>query len=232
MEAKLIELRKKLDKFKSWIIEPRLYIVEELDAIKNEIDIFTEKFLMRNFLSQTLNDTQKLHAQNKINSNRKQMIDEVEAFEKKILSNLPSNELEFGLNQKLKSCISDLDSKLIGLESSTTYFEYDLNCAIYEFDCAIKQKSSLMFINVFLLKKILNLHEYDENEVNEKLDLFDIMKFKSEKVGQETVTEEGDVAFKCPLVHFELDSTMFGVLICFDDCGSKIDFAYVFLFKF
>ena len=41
------ELRQKLDKFKSWIEMPRLYIVQELDDIKNEIDIFAERFLMR-----------------------------------------------------------------------------------------------------------------------------------------------------------------------------------------
>ena len=42
MDPNISEIRQKLDKFKSWIKEPWLYIVEEL----NEIDIFAERFLM------------------------------------------------------------------------------------------------------------------------------------------------------------------------------------------
>ena len=89
--AKMIpELREKLDKFKSWINEPRLYIVQELDATKNEIDIFAERFLMRANKSKTKSNEQIEKDREKINWNRRQMIDEVDAFQNKLLAQIKS----------------------------------------------------------------------------------------------------------------------------------------------
>ena len=161
------KLRQKLDKFKSWINEPRLYIVQELDGIKNEIDIFAERFLMRASKSRTKSDEQKAKDHDKINSNRRQMIDEVDAFQKKLSTQMPTNELDAKLSKKLAISVEELDKKLqktqkeqqnkdVFTESSD--LELAIESVIYEFDCAIKRKSSLLFVNVFLLKKLLNSH--------------------------------------------------------------------------
>ena len=40
------KLKQTPEKFKLWIESPRLCIVEELDTIKNEIDIFAEKVIV------------------------------------------------------------------------------------------------------------------------------------------------------------------------------------------
>ena len=172
MDQIISELRQKLNKFKSWIESPRLYIVDELDEIKNEIDIFAERFLTRASKNKTKSDEQIKKDHDKINSNRRQMIDEIEAFEKKILANMPTNVLEPNLAKKLTLSIKELDKKLQSLEKKLTSksnknvttekasfdLEFAIDSVIYEFDCAIKQKSSLLFINVFFLKKSLNSH--------------------------------------------------------------------------
>ena len=163
--AKMIpELREKLDKFKSWINEPRLYIVQELDDIKNEIDIFAERFLIRANKSKTKSDEQKAKDHEKINSNRRQMIDEVDAFQNKLLAQIPTNELDSELFKKLAMSMEELEKKLQNIEkelksqpnknvfTESSDLELVIDSAIYEFDCAIKQKSSLLFVNVFLLK--------------------------------------------------------------------------------
>ena len=228
MEPIISELRQKLEKFKSWIKEPRLYIVEELDAIKNEVDIFAERFLMRASKSKAKSDDQKRQAHDKINSNRRQMIDEVEAFQKRILAKMPTNELEAGLANKLKLSVEKLDEKmqefekvLISNNNDNTSkdwsdLEHAIDVAIYEFDCSIKQKSSLLFINVFLLKKSLNSH----TELNR------IRRFDSEMERNEKDRDEDEVEFNFPSLYVQLDAaTMFGVLLILDDdCISKEEF--------
>ena len=148
------ELREKLDKFKSWINEPRLYIVQELDATKNEIDIFAERFLMRASKNRTKSDAQIEKDNDKINSNRREMIDEVDAFQKKILAQMPTNELDAELSKKLAISVAELDEKLHTIEKELksqankdvfTDLDHLIDSAIYEFDCAIKQKVESTF---------------------------------------------------------------------------------------
>ena len=225
------ELRKKLEKFKSWIETPRLYIVEELGAIKNEIDIFAERFLMRASKSKENSKAQIEKAHEKINSNRRQMIDEVDAFQKKILTKMPTNELDAELSKKSAKSVEELEKKLTLLlnnkdntQNEWSELEYAIDCAIYEFEIAIKQKSSVMFINVFLLKKSLNSHtkfdDYD-NEIGRRQE----KKFGIKLPESEMERDEDEVAFDYPDLYFKLESsTTFGVLFLLDDCVSKEEF--------
>ena len=236
------ELRQKLDKFKSWINEPRLYIVQELDATKNEIDIFAERFLMRASKSITNSNEQIEKDNDKINSNRRQMIDEVDAFQKKLLAQMPTNELDAELSKKLAISVEELEKKLQNIEkelnsqpnknvfTESSDLELAIDSAIYEFDCAIKQKSSLLFVNVFLLKKIINSF-IECNEIDSKFAIKQAQKFGiklpvSEIERDEKFRDEDEVEFSHPNAYFQLDAaTMFGVLVILDDCISKEEFA-------
>ena len=243
MDHMIEQLKEKLEKFKSWIEAPRLYIVEELDTIKNEIDIFAERFLMRASKSKTKSETQITLEHDKINSNRRQMIDEVEAFEKKLLANMPTNELEASLAKKLTLFVKKFEKKLHALEKETMAFlnyvycmekaseiEHAIDVAIYEFDCALKHKSSLLFINVFLLKQSLNSH-VELNEAASKCatmfhaEKFSIKQSELEMECDENDPDEDEVEYSFPNVFFQLDvSTTFGVLFILDDCVSKEEF--------
>ena len=232
MDLMISDLRPKLDKFKSWIKEPRLYIVEKLDLITNEIDIFAERFLMRASKSKTKSNEQIEKDHDKINSNRRQMIEEVEAFEKKLLARMPTNELDVELATNLTKAIEELDNKLQKFEKEPTFektseMEYAINSAIYEFDCAITQKSSLIFINVFLLKKSLNSHTRFNKEAIQFCHCFGIKQSVSETELDEKERDEDEVECEYPKAYVQLDSaTTFGVLfILDDDCISKEEFA-------
>ena len=233
------KLRQKLDKFKSWINEPRLYIVQELDNIKNEIDIFAERFLMRVSKSRTKSDEQKAKDYNKINWNRRQMIDEVDAFQKKLLAQMPTNELDAELSKKLAISVEELDKKLHNIENElksqpnkdvfteSSDLDYALDSAIYEFDCSIKQKSSLLFVNVFLLNKSLN--PFNSAFASRQAEKFDIKLPVSEIEYDEKDRDEDEVEFSHQNAFFQLDApTMFGVLVILDDCISKEEFVYMF----
>ena len=50
------------------------------------------------------------------------MIEEVEAFEKKFLAKMPTNELETELATKLTKAIEELDKKLHNLEKEPTKY--------------------------------------------------------------------------------------------------------------
>ena len=236
MNPMIPELRHKLDKFKSWIEMPRLHIVEEMDAIKNEVDIFAERFHLRANKSKTKSDEQKVKDHDKIYSNQRQMIDEVEAFQKKVLAKMPTNELDVELAKKLNIYIEELDQSLQTLEKEPTYekaseLEHSINSAIYEFDCAIKQKSSLLFINVFLLKRSLNSHtEFNKTTCEHAIlfgECFGITQPVSEIERDEKDLDEDEVDYEYPNVYAQLDSaTTFGVLLILDDdCISKEEFA-------
>ena len=238
MDQNISDMRQKLDKFKSWIQEPRLYIVEDFDAIKNEIDIFAERFMMRASKSKTKSEKEITQDHDKINSNRRQMIDEVEAFEKKIMANMPTNELEAKLAKKLALSIEKLDKKLNELEKKLESksnsndnmqkewpeLDYAIDSAIYEYDCALKQKSSVMFINVFLLKKYLNLNpRYDKKAGiigKRQAHNFGIKQPQLDKGRDE---DEVEINYSC--LYFQLDSsTTFGVLFHLDDCIRNEEF--------
>ena len=167
------KLRKKLDKFKTWIEWPRLYIVEELDVIKNEIDIVTERIIMRASKGKAKSEEQIKKKHEKINSNRKKMIDKVESFQKKFLANMPTNELTAEFAKTLNLSIEECEKKLQELEKElssekASELEYAIDSVIYEFDCELKQKSSLLFVDVFLLKKIYNSYYKSQKEQEEE----------------------------------------------------------------
>ena len=159
MATTVLSLRKKLDNFKEWVEAPRMYVVEELDSLKNEIDIKVEELLMK-IHSIEMSDVEKNFYQEKINSDRKLMIDEVSLFETKIFDKLTSNELEEKFAKKLAAFIKKLEAKLQILEHKQTDFtkkalmvevsnlEQEIDASIYEFDCKIKQKSSVLFLNM------------------------------------------------------------------------------------
>ena len=237
------KLKQTLDKFKSWIEAPRLYIVEELDTIKNEIDIFAERFLMRASKSSTKSDEQKTKDHETVNSNRRQMIDQVEAFEKKLLANMPTNELDGELAKKLTFYIEELCKKQQSFEEklakNSNYnmqkefseLEYVMDSAIYEFDCALKQKSSLLFLNVFLLKKLLNFDaKFGENNFfieyrSEKAKKFGTKQPELEIKRDENDRDEDEIEYVYPNAYAQLDAaTMFGVLFVLDDCVYKEEF--------
>ena len=240
MNPMFSELRQKLEKLTSWINEPRLYIVQEMDATKNEIDIFAERFLMRASKSQTKSDEQKILTHDTINSNRRQMIAKVEAFEKKLLTTVPTNDLVVELVKKLTFTIDNLEKKLQALEKEmasslnnnnnnntqkdTSELKYAVDCTIYEFDCAIKQKSSLLFINVYLLKKFLNSHTNFNKDKNRHA----IRKAQQHRIEQpesEIERDDDEVEYKYPDAYVQLDAaTTFGVLFILDDCVSREEF--------
>ena len=231
MDLMISDLRPKLDKFKSWIKEPRLYIVEKLDIVTNEIDIFAERFLMRASKSKTKSSEQIEKAHDKINSIRREMIEEVEAFQKKLLAKMPTNDLEDKLVQKLALSIEQLDKKLHNFEQEPTSekasdMEYVIDCAIYEFDCAITQKSSLLFINVFLLKKSLNSHTRFNKAASRYAKCSGIKLSMSVIKRDEKDLDEDEVEYEYPNAYAQLESTTtFGVLLILDDCISKEEFA-------
>ena len=158
-------IKQKLTEFKSWIEAPRLYIADELEKVKREIDVETESLLMKSAVKQakieegmTCPDTEK------INSNRKQMIDEVDALEAKIFAKLTTNKLYTRFFNKLVAFTKNCDSKLheLAIKQSRlsadvlleelSELEHSINDSIYEFDCKLKQNSSVMFLNMFELK--------------------------------------------------------------------------------
>ena len=245
-------LKHKLEKFKSWTKAPRLYIVDELDGIKNEIDIFAERFLLRASKNATKSDAQKALDHDKINANRKQMIAEVDAFEKKVLTALPTNELEPVLAKKLAVSINMHEKKLselkIELETLSKYvctkhsseleidnilaeeeswqdklsdLRHGIDASVYEFDCALKQKSSLLFVNVFLLKQTMNSHS-DWNMGMNFIYRARIIQPDLQINGDKYDRDEDEVEYSYPNVYFQLDAaTTFGVLFIVNDCISK-----------
>ena len=215
--------------------------MEELDAIKNEIDIFAERFLMRASKSKTKSEAQIEKAHDKINSNRRQMIKEVEVFAKKLLANMSTNELEAELAKKVKLSIEELDKKLQWLEKKLesksnksvrtekviSELEHAIDVAIYEFDCSIKQKSSLLFINVFLLKKSLNSNFKCIKAANEARFAEYLGRNLPEPKMEcdEIYHDEDEVEYDVPNLYFQLDaSTTFGVLFHLDECVRKEEF--------
>ena len=175
------------------------------------------------------------------------MIDEVDAFQKKLLAQMPTNELGAELSKKLAISMEELDEKLQNIEkaatpekekekSNTNVFtessdlDHAIESVIYEFDCAIKQKSSLLFVNVFLLKKSLNsfieFNEFNSECAIKLAEKFGIKLPVSEMERDEKDLDEDEVEFSHPNSYFQLDAaTMFGVLLILDDCISKEEFA-------
>ena len=100
--------------------------------------------------------------------------------------------------------------------------EYAIDCAIYDLDCAITHKSSLLFINVFLLKKSLNSHKEFNKKASRFAEYFGIKQLVSE-----IERDEDEVEYEYPNAYAQLDpTTTFGVLfILDDDCISKEEFA-------
>ena len=151
----LSELKRKLENFKSWVEWPRLYIADELDTIINEIDVEAEIFLKNSTETQTKSEKEIIADNNMINANRKQMLDEVVAFEKKIFATLTSNDLD----SELALVVKNHENKLHELEEmqgrlseetlleEISDLEYFIDVSIYEFDCRVKQNSSLLFLN-------------------------------------------------------------------------------------
>ena len=124
MAEVLSEFRKKLEKFKSSIQSTRLHLAEYFDKLKNEIDIEAEQCLNKSMHIKTTTDVQKSTFQDTINSNRTQMIDEIEKHEKKCFENLKNalnleNDLEakepsliFLNMSEFKKCFSKLNYKI------------------------------------------------------------------------------------------------------------------------
>ena len=161
---------------------------------------------MRAILSKTKSETQITLVHRKINSNRREMINELEAFKDKLLTKMPTNELKAELAKNVAIYIKNHEKKLQELEKklplSPVYnfntqkemseLEYAMDCSIYEFECSIKQKSSLLFISI----KHSELEM--ENDKNNRGD--------------------DDIEYK----H---SNFAFGVLVILDDCVSKEEFS-------
>ena len=147
---------------------------------------------------------------------------------------MPSNDLEDKLAKKLAISIKKFDHKLKKLEKKiatekASELDNSINSAIYEFDCAIKQKSSHLFINVFLLKKSINSHtnfnEYDALFAIRKAKFFGIKLPELEMDRDEKDRDVDEVEYSHPNLCFQLDAaTTFGVLLILDDCISKEEF--------
>ena len=179
MVVLLSDLRKKLDKFKLWANESRVYIAEELDYIKNLIDVKAETYLKILNEDQTNSEAEIKTGSDKINAHRKQMIYEVETYEKNIFATLTSNELETKYAEKLASSIKKYESTLEELTNAShneyTRDELDnlanaLEESIYEYDCKIRHKSSLLFLTVEEINKCFNYSPHpDRNKKQEEL---------------------------------------------------------------
>ena len=258
MANTILNLKQKLDKFKAWIREPRLYIMEELDTIKNQIDIFAERFLLKSNTSQEKSPTQKATDNDKINANRKQMIAEVEAYEKKIFSKLTTNELDAELVKRLALSIekhekkldeqgkketnkkrrdtysSDEDSSDEDISDEMSDLKQDIARSIYEFDCEIKQNSSLLFLSVFLFKHSLIL--INRKQICWKVRLsyprsrniarmsFPSKKEKKVKNGLKYSDGPDANEFRHEYYQVQCDDTTFGVLFVLNDCICKEDY--------
>ena len=170
------------------------------------------------------------------------MIDGVDAFQKKLLAQMPTNELDAELSKKLAISVEELEKKLQNIEkelksqpnkdvfTESSDLDHDIDSAIYEFDCAIKQKSSLLFFNVFLLKKSLNSFirnkKFDSEFAIRRAQRIGIKLPVSEMERDEKDLDEDEVEFSHQNAYVQLDAaTMFGVLVILDDCISKEEFA-------
>ena len=88
----------------------------------------------------------------KIKSNRKQMIYEIEAFEKKLLATMPTNDLEAELAKKLTKSVDELEKELVSRTNNNVNtqkdsfdLEHAMNSSIYKFDCSIKHRSCFVY---------------------------------------------------------------------------------------
>ena len=265
MAYTILKLKQKLEKFKAWIREPRLYIMEELDTIKNQIDIFAENFLLKLYTSQEKSPTQKATDIDKINTNRKHMIAEVEAYEKKIFAKLTTNELDAELVKRLALSIENHLQKLDELDkkqqttenlseaaSSDDYssddewreedisdelsaLKQDIARSIYEFDCEIKQNSSLLFLNVFLLKHSLIFIKRKQNSSEVRVVFPKYYNSTGGRAPLKTTEKhfnnglkytDGPDAdeFHHEYYQVQCDDTTFGVLFVLNDCICKEDY--------
>ena len=129
MTGRNLKLTKKLEKFKEAIKSPRLYLDDEMSKLKNSIDIEAESILMN--LDQTILGTvaQKIIEQEKINSDRKLMIDEIDKYTRKLLEDLPSNELDAEFVEKVSTEIEEFEKSLNEMEriflSDSQYYKLE-----------------------------------------------------------------------------------------------------------
>ena len=229
-------LKKKLDQFKKAIQSPRLYLADYFDTIKNKIDIEAEKVLEKSFQSSTKTDEQKYANQNVINSNRKQMLDEVNKLEAKCFDNLTNEQLE--TVEKLlndvecyEKMIEDLENKQANLDPDIFDDEclnlYQLiNASFYALEKKIRLSSSLIFLNVSEFQKYFlqcnmlvndNQVEFVDEDENGKIEYV-----RSENEEEEKIENKKKVYnFNNRLAINR--ATAFGFLYLLNDCILKAD---------
>ena len=225
MAEVFIEFKEKLEKFKSSIQSSRLYLAEYFDKLRNEIDIEAEKCLNKSNQSKIKNDVQKSTDQDTINSNRKQMLDEINSFEIKCFDNLANETLETvdekllqevetfeKTFQELERKQSNLDGDMFENECSNLYQLID--SSIYDFDKKIKLNSSLIFLNVSEFKKCVSLGVVLDKSVDYMLVEF------LDNENEEIVENDGEENFDENCINIGQPTT-FGFLYILDDCVSK-----------
>ena len=226
-----LRIRKNLDHFRTSIESPRLYLADELSKLKNEIDIEAENKLINlngcTFKTAARKNTDK----DKINSNRKQMVDEIDRYEEKLFNKLTSNELEANFIEKLYMDIEKHEHSLKNLEKSQSNFKdiysfstecsrlnYSIDCSIYEFECKIKQKSSLLFLNISEIKYCIKaIKKVFLNKILDFSDLGDPPFLFYDDCENEYVRNETNSKL----------STSFGILFVLNDCVLKKNFKWV-----
>ena len=214
MDNLLLSIREKLDKFENRIESPRLYVANEITFLKNEIDIAAELLLKKSNENKAYTSVQISMIQDEINLNRKIMLDEVEAYENNIFATLTTNTLDEDFVNKMTLSMEACKNKLMDFsgqsEESLLNLEYSIDISIYEFDCKIKKKQSLIFFPLNELKQLIyqNKHKSFKNDA-------DILRNHRYRVKNQLAEYQLIDNF------FESPSTNFGYMYAFNDCVTK-----------
>jgi len=156
-----------LSELKSSFENPRLYLVNNFDALRNLIDIECENHLIKHKIELTEEDKKKVY------ENQNEMIKTVDEFQKQCLFNLDMVQSDLLELTDLKTRLNNLDSRV---DDVFYKVERDLHSALY-------QRKKLLFMKQGLI--FFTIDEYETNiqkiEINHKC-LFGILVIADEFV--------------------------------------------------
>ena len=156
-----------LSELKSSFENPRLYLVNNFDALRNLIDIECENHLIKHEIELTEEDKKKVY------ENQNEMIKTVDEFQKQCLFNLDMVQSDLLELTDLKTRLNNLDS---WVDDVFYKVERDLHSALY-------QRKKLLFMKQGLI--FFTIDEYETNiqkiEINHKC-LFGILVIADEFV--------------------------------------------------
>ena len=170
------------------------------------------------------------------------MLDEVNAFNKRLLDNMSGNELDPKLLRKIQLAVKKntinlqlLETKRASLNEedfmdAIAGLEHLVDVVIYEFDSKVKLNSNIVFLSNAQLKKCLGMG-HDVNETFEKefkrCENFYSSDYSSNDDEDENESENEDKDEQ----NFKIDfTTTFGFLFVMNDCVAKENFEYLEIF--